>query len=368
MRKVIGGLFVLATLSASIGTGGVAGLTELDQEQEVIDTFECFQRNEASACYNGLAQTITVGLTGQLTGVELPLNRSQYWTGNEPLTIELRDGSPDGAILATSMAADHEVQNLPVEPDYAWVLFTFGLAPPNVTAGQVLAITFSNTPLEPAQESYLGWGKAATDVYPGGVAWGGSSSGWSDWEDGSDFAFATYVTTSEPTCDLLAAIGDGEPSDGPLTVEVGSEVVAYLIDFPPSTDVSVAAVPEGGAVTGDIFTTDVYGELVVSVTFVEGDEGNWRIAAQALGLDDCGDIVEITVVTAAAPTVLPSPAPTVSPSPMPTIAPVPTATPAQQLPDTAAPPGELSPILLVILALAGGVGIVANVRTRRLRS
>lgn len=367
MRKLLSGLIVLAALSASIGTGRVAGFTELDQDQEVIDEFQCFQRNEASACYNGLAQTITVGLTGQLTGVELPLNRSPFWTGNESLTIELRDGSPDGAILATSTAADHDVQDLPVDPDYAWVLFTFGLVPLNVTAGQVLAITFPTTPLDPPQESYLGWGKAATDVYAGGVAWGGSTLGWDDWDDGSDFAFATYVTTSEPTCDLLAGIGDEEPSDGPLTVEVGADVTAYLFDFPPSSDVNIAVVPEGGAVTGDVFTTDPLGELVVTVTFVEGDEGNWRIVADVLA-EECGDVVDITVVAATVPTATPTPTPTPTPPPAATA----TATPAP-LPDTAVhtatgSSGLVSVLLLVGVASAAVVAIWPGSKGRRRRA
>jgi len=120
-----------------------------------------------------------------------------------------------------STVADHDVQDLPVQPDYAWVLFTFWPAPLNVTAGQILAITFPTTPLDPPQESYLGWGKAATDVYAGGVAWG-SSLPWEDWADGSDFAFATYAATATATQDRLpdTALQTATGSSGPVTALV----------------------------------------------------------------------------------------------------------------------------------------------------
>jgi putative cell wall-binding protein len=164
--------------------------SDWDQVQDIVDELECFQRNESSACHHGLAQTVTVGVSGPLRDLTLPLNRSTYWTElDQPIVVEIRDGSPEGSTLAASEPV--MVGDLAVAPDWDWVDFTFE-TPAVVTAGQVVAITFPDGPLDPPQESYLNWGKADSNVYGGGVAWGGAGT-WSAWSDGSDFAFVTYI-------------------------------------------------------------------------------------------------------------------------------------------------------------------------------
>ena len=200
-RSTVSALVTVLAMQVVAGAAGAAQLE--DQVQTVADHAFCVVRNRDAACYNGGAQTITVGRSGEIYAVDLLLSRGSQTTGS--LTIELRATSPSGTLLATSdpvpAAAipvgeyDGEITNV------AWVTFQFS-APPAVHTGDVVAIVIPSVPLD---DGAWGWAKVSADVYSGGASWGGSAPGsWGEWYDGSDFAFATYLQVGpSPFTDTL---------------------------------------------------------------------------------------------------------------------------------------------------------------------
>ncbi|HEX5590590.1 MAG TPA: cell wall-binding repeat-containing protein [Candidatus Limnocylindrales bacterium] len=167
---------------------GATAFTPMDQVQDIVDEMSCIQPNEFSACYHGAAQTVTVGMTGRLEGVDLILNRESITT--KDLIIEIRANSPSGALLATSDPVP--AVEIPLAPASDWVPFYFA-TPPLVHAGDVIAIVIPVLPLQPTSDPIWRWGKADVDWYPDGVAWGPSTD-WGAYVDGSDFAFTTWIT------------------------------------------------------------------------------------------------------------------------------------------------------------------------------
>ena len=93
---ICAGLLILA------GAAPVAAAVEVDQDQEVVDDLFCIQPNINSACYNGGAQTVTAGASGELVAVELFLARQDFATPTRDLIVEIHAGTPDGVLLATS--------------------------------------------------------------------------------------------------------------------------------------------------------------------------------------------------------------------------------------------------------------------------
>lgn len=316
----VGALIVLAMVSA-IGPATTSAFTDIDQDQAVIDEVFCVQPNAASACYNGAAQTLTAGLTGDLTAVQLPLTRESFTTFD--LVIEIHAAAPDGALLATSNPV--AAANIPIAPEMAWITFTFP-TPASVASGDVIAIVMPPDPLYPTADPRWGWGKAGSDVYAGGVAWGGVSGGpWQGYVDGSDFAFTTFVTTAPPTCDVAVAfpgenlIGEGvemDPADAPVDVHVGDQLEIFLLDFPPLT-----AVTFGSSTQSFTNTTDVLGEFTTTLVFEPGDEGVYPIVGYPTGDPDCTDGVLLSITAApASPTPTPTSTTPTTPAPIPNTA------------------------------------------------
>jgi putative cell wall-binding protein len=171
---------------------------DYDRTQEQVNDAFCIQPNQDSACYNGAAQTVTAGLTGRLQVIALPLARASFTT--KDLVVEIRAGGPSGSLLATSdpvPAADIPVGEIDGAPTtMEWIPFWF-TAPPTIEAGQVYAMVIPPVPLYPTSDPAWGWGKASSNVYGGGTAYGGSGLGgtasWSPYVNGSDFAFDTIV-------------------------------------------------------------------------------------------------------------------------------------------------------------------------------
>ena len=335
---------LLAVLLFSTGTTRAA--TQEDQVQEVVGEIFCVQPSEGSACYRGGAQTVTAGVSGELIAVDLFLNRRDLTT--EDLTIQIRDGTPDGAVLASSdpiAAAD-----LPVAPDADWILVTFP-SPPAITAGAVFAIVIPDDPLFPTPDPSWGWGKASDDRYGGGVAFGGSGgNSWEPYVDGSDLAFRTYVQTAAATCELAGAVDGGDQVEGPLDVTVGSELELVGTDFPSLTEVTIELTPAGGQ--GDQVTdeSNVLGEVGGVVTFDQADVGDWQIVASVSADPSCTDTLAVTVVAAPPNTTTP-----------PRVTPPATSTVEPPLPGVT--PGLLW--LLASFGLFAGVVVVTASRLRR---
>lgn len=349
-------------LAVSVGLIGpqvpitLAATYEIDQVQDVVDELFRIQPNVGSASYNGGAQTVTVGIGGELTAVELFMAREDFTTRD--LVVEIRDGSPTGALLATGEPIP--AAEVPLEPDAAWILVTF-LVRPTLTAGQTIAIVIPWDPPSATSDPAWFWGKAASDVYAGGVAYGGVIGGaWQEYVDGSDLTFVTHMRNGEATCDLAAALEGGGWVDDVLEVGIDETVIIGGFDFPPNEEVSVELAPVDGSPTLATDVADAFGEFEGVVIFEAGDEGTWAIQATATADATCTDGVILEVAGAVAPTPSPTPSPTPAPTPSPTPpAPVETASPAP-LPDTAAPTeagvsGMALAVMGVVLVLGGGM-------------
>ena len=81
-------------------TGPAAARTVIDQRAGEPGEMHRFQHDYGSANYNGLAQTLTVGVRGRLVAVDVYLAREQ-WT-KTALRFEIHRDRPDGDLLATS--------------------------------------------------------------------------------------------------------------------------------------------------------------------------------------------------------------------------------------------------------------------------
>lgn len=220
---------VTAFLVVAIAPGAIRATAP---GQERFDAMFCIQRTPDSACYNGAAQTLTADIGGSVDWVELPMSRADFTT--QDLAIELRSGSPDGPLLATSDAVT--APEIPVgarfgEPDeWAWIHFRFS-NPPTVEVGEAFAIVVPTGPVSDSADPAWGWGKADSDLYPNGGAYGGvgpthypPDGRWDAWWDGSDFAFRTAVSQIDapptPTLDVtISPTGASIPQAGTVTVD-----------------------------------------------------------------------------------------------------------------------------------------------------
>ena len=350
MRKLFAGVLAVAIGSVlSISTAGIAmGHTELDQTQQTVNEIFCVQPNAGSACYNGGAQTVTAGVTGELVAVALILQREAFTT--KDLTVEIHAVTPTGALLATSNPV--HAADIPVAPATDWILIDFP-TPPALTAGDVFAIVIPDQPLYPTSDPRWGWGKASSDVYAGGVAYGGSGGIWGAYVDGSDLAFQTFMTTSPATCDVKLSINGGLPTDGPAKIQVGQDFGIIGSDFPPLTDVTTELTPASGTPLTGADTTDVLGGFSQSWTTEAADVGDWQISAHPTSDPTCTDTVALFVV--AAPTATPPPTPS-----------------ASALPNTSyrgAPANDSQAVWLAVLLVAtlGSAGWLARAHDRLAR-
>ena len=338
-------LLVVALACSLVVVRPALATTELDQSQDLVDEMFRVQPNIGSASYNGGAQTFTAGVTGELFAIELYLQRESFTT--QDLIVELHSLAPDGALLATSdpvAAAD-----IPVTPNADWMLITFS-TPPTVSAGDVLAIVVPFVPSFPTSDPAWMFGKAASDVYAGGVAWGGSigTNSWEPYANGSDLAFTTYVRTGPPTCDLALALGEAEPVDDALIAAVGNEVQILGFDFAADAEVTIEIESTGGDLETATDMTDAFGDFGGTLVLEPGDEGSWTVRAFPTGDPDCVDVVALEI-QATPPAATPAPT-------------APSTDDQGELPDTSLPAARPSyePLLLVlVLAASSGSLVVA---------
>jgi hypothetical protein len=222
-----------AVLTAAFVVGAIApGPTAATAPgQEHFDNMFCVQRTPDSACYNGAAQTLTADVRGTVDWVALPMSRADFTT--QDLEIELRSGTPDGALLATSnrvVAAEIPVGARFGTPDtWDWIEFTFS-DPPSVDVAEAFAIVVPTEPVSDSADPAWGWGKADRDLYAAGGAYGGvgpthnpPDGRWDAWWDGSDFAFRTPVSQIDappiPTLDVtITPAGRSVPQTGTATI------------------------------------------------------------------------------------------------------------------------------------------------------
>jgi putative cell wall-binding protein len=237
-----------------------------DVTQDSFGSMFCAQRSTFSACYQGAAQTVTATTTGRLVAVVLPMARASFTTVD--LSIEIRADGPTGDLLATSdpvPASAIPVGAIDGTPTSgAWVPFYFP-APPTLVAGDTFAIVLPSLPVSEAPDPAWGWGKAGSDVYAGGVAYGGAVVGgvrWDAWWDGSDFAFDTIVEPLDwPT--VVRYWGSsrfGTAADisfNTFAPDVDVAYIAYAYNFPDALAGAAAA----GTVKGPVLLANTTGSL-----------------------------------------------------------------------------------------------------------
>jgi len=257
-RPALGPIRILAVALIAVAavfpvsTDTVVAAETLDQSQEVAGGNTAFYQPQGcpSAGVKGAAQTFTAGLSGMLTRVELYLAKTSWTTSAEGVAIEIRAADPAGSLLASSntvLAAD-----VPFEPDFAWVSFTFAAAT-GVTAGQVYAIVLppdlvTNDDVDPTYR----WPGPFADLYAGGVTWdlycgfptwqpySGMAAGW-------DRTFRTYVDAATPAdADLDGVLDADDVCPGTVTDAFprlmdnrysydGTGLVSGLLSNPPHT-------------------------------------------------------------------------------------------------------------------------------------
>jgi DNA-binding CsgD family transcriptional regulator len=184
------------------------GLGTIDQRQETYapEFPTGYQPNGNGLGYwAGVAQTFRAGRSGELTAVQLSLNRLQGTQGS--LRIELRRDGPNGELVATS--ADTGWEELPIDSgnclppqclaldrQLAWVIIRFDPDVPTLTAGQTYALVLPRGLNTANSNPTFQLATSTADAYAAGTQWGrgpGPGDTWQSHESGADLAFRTIV-------------------------------------------------------------------------------------------------------------------------------------------------------------------------------
>ncbi len=183
-------LLVAAAIGASIAVfpSRAAALVYLDQYYYESGFASCVDVPAVDPCTPGAAQTLTVSVAGYLSYVDLKIARAAATTGD--LLVELRAGSPDGAILATG----EPIAAASVGADaLTWVEVSLDTHVP-VDRGDVVAIVVTPDLAAPVGQAKWDWGGMSASTYYEGVGYVGGPATWTaKLSGGYDFAFATYV-------------------------------------------------------------------------------------------------------------------------------------------------------------------------------
>jgi hypothetical protein len=144
----------------------------------------CFDRSAG-----GLAQGVIPGVD-RWGGVAIPFMGSASRYTGRPLTLNIRDGSPDGTVLGSASAVYQ------LSTDVTWTTFVFD-PPVDVPVGQVVYLEI--TPLDDLYWRISEIDDPSVDHYES--CWGT----WDRWTS-VDLAFITYGVVADPDSD-----GDGVP-------------------------------------------------------------------------------------------------------------------------------------------------------------
>jgi len=159
--------------------------------------------------FEELAQTFTVGITGQFTGFNFYTHR--VGSPTLPLQFDIRSTSPTGASLLGSNILVAPA-NVPNTPGFLFVdLTSYGLS---VTAGEQLAIVIT-TQQDFSANANQYYATLFTDTYSGGSAWlHFASNPWAPLAPAGDQRFQTFVDTAaaaatvpEPASLALLSLG-----------------------------------------------------------------------------------------------------------------------------------------------------------------
>ena len=152
----------------------------------------------------GVAQTFKAGRSGELTAIQLRLNRLEGTSG--ALLVEIRRNGPTGELLATSPPTNWV--DLPLDPglclppqclaldrQLAWATIRFD-QPPALSGGQTYAIVLRPGTNTAASDPTFFLGASTDDAYADGVQWGrgpGGGDPWQAYTSGTDLAFRTFL-------------------------------------------------------------------------------------------------------------------------------------------------------------------------------
>ncbi len=160
-----------------------------------------------------LAQTITAGVGGQLTSVEM---RANTFTGL-PVRFEIQDvtdGFPNGTVLGSAM--------VDVPGDFASGANTF--TPADFSASNIIVSAgqqFAIVAFPPGSQLNLNSSSPQNSIYSGGNACLFNGDNWTVAFGGLDLYFRTYVSDCAPPC--LCEFTNDEPAE--ITIQ---DLLAYL--------------------------------------------------------------------------------------------------------------------------------------------
>jgi hypothetical protein len=147
-----------------------------------------------TAINQSAAETITVGITGTLTRVEMYVYAGGTLTA--PLVLEVRtvDGSDVSDPPAEQVLASQQVT--PPPSGLQWVSFDLSASNLHITSGEHLSLV-----LRSAQDLTVGQydAEGSQDVYPGASFYRNFTNPWIEL-DNYDLMFHTYVAAGGPTC------------------------------------------------------------------------------------------------------------------------------------------------------------------------
>lgn len=206
---------VLAWLTCLVGGSEVAAeFLPVEDQQNVLASGDSSARVGVSNTQR-VAQTFVVGITGQLTTIDVQVARGA--NAFDPVTAELvrtrPDGSPDESSAATLASLSLASTRFPVSTGFTGVLTSIDFEPANiaVTEGDRLAIVLSsNASSSPALQRSYRW-MASSDGYDQGMMYFNGFASGNEWWPGvlsvAQVGFRTYVRPiPEPSGLLLAGL------------------------------------------------------------------------------------------------------------------------------------------------------------------
>jgi len=203
----------LATIMLVVAAVGQTAFADLDQSYNATPDAAAQVGFTGGTIPVSWAQTFTVGITGQLTGVDILVQKS---APTMPLLFDLRTtiaGVPTLADAGGNILASISIPGASVPSPAAYLPLDVTGAGIFVSAGDVLAIVLRSN----GAISEYGWLGTRADGYAGGQAWLRLTGGWGTNVTIHELDFNTYVTPAgtgdqtipEPASLLLLAAGLG---------------------------------------------------------------------------------------------------------------------------------------------------------------
>jgi len=213
------------------------------------------------------AQTFKAGKTGSLTGVDLWVFA---YTGSPAVTISIEKavgaapGHPSGVVL--------EKHSIAIGTNDGWV--HFALTPMNVTAGEYLAIVFTET-------SACSFRGSVSNAYKSGYA-ENAASPWAYLQNSSraDFAFQTYIgpaVAATPTPTPKPKASASATSEASATAEPSATATPTATPSREPTSTPAATAASGSTVSDDSSGAPLPVIAAVVVLVVLLSSGLWYV-------------------------------------------------------------------------------------------